>query len=84
MVCWKTFGLLPVTLLRTTSLWWQHEPAHDCFSGYRNQRITEPRATVPGGVVRWFGTMQAQDFGAALPPPPSGRVSTKGEFFGRI
>lgn len=31
----------------------------------RNQKVSEPRATAPGAVVRWFGAMQAQDFGAA-------------------
>ena len=35
-------------------------------SRLRNQRIAEPRGTSPGAVVRWFGAMQAQDFGAAM------------------
>ena len=35
-------------------------------SRLRNQRITEPRGTPPGAVVRWFGAMQAQNFGAAM------------------
>lgn len=30
-----------------------------------NQRIADPQATSPAAVVRWFGAMQAQDFGAA-------------------
>ena len=33
---------------------------------FRNQRIAEPRGAAPGAVVRWFGAMQAQDFGAAM------------------